>query len=226
MSNLIYQIKYSTMKIKKILLSAIVLVSLTASAQDWTNDTYQQGNQYAGYIIDIDGKKTEGFIQYADRYSMQNNINFFTEKDNKKTKIKYSSADLKEYKVADKLYHCINFSGGLMAKPIKGNLLVEDGCIKKYMWYDRDDNYLTMHKLEGETDEMFQDRMYPSKAVYYKVDDEKPVTTDYFALKFEVKMSEYVSSNAELSKKVADKEKGYGMLSILAIIEEYNKDCK
>jgi hypothetical protein len=39
-------------------------------------------------------------------------------------------------------------------------------------------------------------------------------------------MSEYVSrQQADLAKKVADKEKGYGMLNIQAIIAEYNAAC-
>lgn len=39
-------------------------------------------------------------------------------------------------------------------------------------------------------------------------------------------MSEYVSDYAELSKKILDKEKGYGLLKILDIIDEYNTWCK
>jgi len=39
-------------------------------------------------------------------------------------------------------------------------------------------------------------------------------------------MAEYVSANPELSKKVAAKEKGYGMLNIQPIIAEYNAACK
>lgn len=213
------------MKIKGLLLALIAFMGMTASAQDWSSDVYKIGEEYPGYIIDTKGKKTEGFIKYRTRYSMQNEVHFFTEKGNKKTKVKFKAADLKEYMVADKLYHCINYSGGLMAKPIKANLVVKEGCIMEYVWYDRADNFMTMQRTSGESDEDFYARMYPRSTVYYKPGDDKPVTTDYFALKFAKKMAEYVASNKELSAKVAAKEKGYKMLSILSIIEEYNTAC-
>ena len=134
------------MKLKTLLLTVSVFAVTIINAQDWTSDTYKYGQQYAGYIIDSKGKKIEGFIKYQNRYTMQNQVMFYGEKDNKKTKQKYSTSDLKEYMVGDKLYHCIHYSGGLMKKPIKANLLVEDGCIAEYRWYDRDDNYLSMRK--------------------------------------------------------------------------------
>ena len=37
--------------------------------------------------------------------------------------------------MADKLYRCINYSGGHPDDP--GNLVVEDGCITQYVWYNR-----------------------------------------------------------------------------------------
>ena len=43
-----------------------------------------------------------------------------------------------------------------------------------------------------------------------------------FAIGFAKKMSAFVADDEELSKKVADKEKGYGMLQIDAIVDEYN----
>ena len=59
------------------------------------------------------------------------------------------------------------------------------------------------------------ERMYPSVMVFMKPGDEKPRSLDYFGMSFANKMSEYVGDNKELAKKVADKEKGYGMLNIL-----------
>lgn len=209
------------------LFALFTLVNFSLFAQDWSTDVYKFGEQYPGYVIDKDGKKTEGFIKYRNRYVMQNDVIFFTEKGNKKTKVKYKTADLKEYKVADKLYHCINYSGGLSKKAIRANLLVKEGCIMEYVWYNRDENWTTMRKKSGESDKEFMDRMYPPKTVYYnKQNNKQPRTTDYFAMGFAKKMSEYISDNAELSKKVAGKEKGYRMLKILNIIAEYNESCK
>jgi hypothetical protein len=193
------------------------------SAQDWSSDVYKMGELYPGYIIEENGAQTEGFIKYQNRYKMQNEVLFFKDKDAKKAK--YKTADLKEYKVADKLYHCIHYSGGLMSKPVRANLLVSEGCITEYVWYDRADDFMAMRQSYGETEEEFMARMYPPKIVYQKQGTEEPKTVDYFLLKFSKKMSEFVSENKELSAKVLAKDKGYGMLKVQAIIAEYNEAC-
>ena len=205
---------------------AVLLMALQLNAQDWSTDVYKYGEEYPGYVVDEKGNKTEGYIKYRDRYSMQNEVIFFAEKGNKKTKTKYKTADLKEYKVADKLYHCIHYSGGLLAKPIRANLVVSEGCITQYVWYDRAEGYALMQQGPNETDEEFGNRMYPSKMVFLKSGSDEPKSVDYFGLKFAKKMSEYISDNKELASKVANKEKGYGMLKILDIIEQYNAECE
>lgn len=211
---------------KLILLLVATFTLGTAVAQDWSTDVYKYGEEYPGYIVTAAGEKIEGFITYRDRYSMQNNIDFWTDKTNKKTKTKYSTDELKEYLVADKLYHCIHYSGGLLKKPIKGNLVVKEGCIMEYVWYDRAESYMTMQKAAGESDEEFMTRMYPPTTVYLKDGEEDAKTVQDFGIKFAEKMSEWLSDNKELSAKVANKEKGYGMIRILEIIQEYNDNCK
>lgn len=194
-------------------------------AQDWSTTTYKYGELYEGYIIDASGKRTDGFIKYDDRYSMQNEITFYIDKADKKNKVKYNAQDLKEYKVADKLYHCIHYSGGLLAKPIRGNLVVKEGCIMEYTWYNRAENYSMLTRAQGESEEDYYNRVYPPVGVYKKKDDQDCKTIDYFAIKFASKMSEFIADDTELAKKVADSEKGYGAMSILKIIEEYNTRC-
>ncbi len=208
------------------LLSTGLFIALTASyAQDWSSDVYRGGELYPGYVIDASGKKSEGFIKYQNRYTMQNEVLFYTDKDDKKSKQDLKTKDLTEYKVADKLYRCINYSGGLSGSAVRANLVVNDGCITEYVWYNRAENWAIMQKGASETEEEFMARMYPSVMVFMKPGDEKPRSLDYFGLGFAKKMSEYVSDNADLAKKVADKEKGYGMLKIQAIIAEYNAAC-
>jgi hypothetical protein len=213
------------MKLKTLLFSVFALTCFFMQAQDWSTDVYKHGEEYPGYIIEEGGKKTEGFITYRDRYSMQNEVIFYATKGDKKSKVKYKTDDLTEYMVADKLYKCIHYSGGLMKKPIKANLLVTDGCIAEFVWYERAEGYMTMQQLTGESYEDYMKRMYPRTTVYLKAGDEEPRTTDNFALKFASKMSEWISDDAVLSQKVADKEKGYGMLAILDIIAQYNENC-
>jgi hypothetical protein len=213
------------MNIRTLVATGLALLLSTAYAQDWSSDVYKGGELYPGYIIDADGKKTEGYIKYQNRYTMQNEVLFYTDKDDKKSKQDLKTKDLKEYKVADKLYHCINYSGGLSGSAIRANLVVEEGCITQYVWYNRAENWAIMQKGASETEEEFMARMYPSVMVFMKPGDEKPRSLDYFGLSFAKKMAEYVGDNKELAKKVEDKEKGYGMLNILPIITEYNAAC-
>jgi len=213
------------MTLRTLLSTGLFLLITTIYAQDWSSDVYRGGELYPGYIIDAAGKKTEGYIKYQNRYTMQNEVLFYTDKDDKKSKQDLKTKDLKEYKVADKLYHCINYSGGLVGSAVRANLVVQEGCITQYVWYNRAENWAIMQKGATESEEEFMARMYPSVMVFMKAGDEQPRSLDYFGLGFPKKMSEYVSDNAELAKKVADKEQGYGMLKVLDIINEYNAAC-
>ena len=213
------------MTLRTLLSTGLFLLITTIYAQDWSSDVYRGGELYPGYIIDATGKKTEGYIKYQNRYTMQNEVLFYTDKDDKKSKQDLKTKDLKEYKVADKLYHCINYSGGLVGSAVRANLVVQEGCITQYVWYNRAENWAIMQKGATESEEEFMARMYPSVMVFMKAGDEQPRSLDYFGLGFPKKMSEYVSDNAELAKKVADKEQGYGMLKVLDIINEYNAAC-
>ena len=214
------------MKLKTLLSSAFLLTTFFMMAQDWSSDVYKYGELYPGYIVDASGNKTEGFIKYDNRYSMQNDVLFYTDKNDKKSKVKYATEDLKEYMVADKLYHCIHYSGGLLAKPIRANLVVKEDCITEYVWYDRAESYMTLTRGAGESEEDFYARMYPPTTVFVKNGDEEAKTIAGFALKFADKMSEWISDNTDLAGKVSAKEKGYGALNMLNIIEEYNKNCE
>jgi len=214
------------MKFRLLISIALIGLGFSLQAQDWSSDVYKYGEEYPGYVITENGTKIEGYITYQNRYTMQNEVMFYKEKDNKKSKEKYKTADLKEYKVADKVYHCIHYSGGLLPKPVRANLVVSEGCITQYVWYDRAENYMLMQQGSTESEEEFMNRMYPSKMVFQRKGSDEPKSSDYFALKFPSKMGEWVSDNAALAAKVEGKEKGYGLLSILQIIDEYNAQCK
>ncbi|HTL82501.1 MAG TPA: hypothetical protein VL651_12400, partial [Bacteroidia bacterium] len=106
----------------------------------------------------------------------------------------------------------IHYSGGLLDKPLRFNLVTKDGEITEFNFYD-------------ETGAREADGSWKYDVVYLKQHDAafpKPVTLQYFGIGYAKKMSEYVADDADLSKKVADKEKGYGMLQLDAVIDEYN----
>ncbi len=213
------------MKSKFLLLFFAFVAFGQANAQDWSNPNYKYGQTYPGYIIKADGKKVEGFILFQDRYSMQNDILFYTDKEDKATKEKYKTEDLKEFQVAEKLYHCIHYSGGLMTKPVRANLVVSEGCITEYVWYDKNDLGTSLKRNQGESDDDFYRRMYPPKTVYKNKNAEDVSSVDYFAMKFSTKMAEFIGDNKELAEKVTNKEKGYTVFKILDIFAEYNAAC-
>jgi len=202
---------------KKVFLWAISLMFLTnIFAQDWSSSIYNVGKLYPGYIIKNDGTKIEGYIEAQYRASNgpigssnQDKVIFFTDPKNKKTKIAYKPEDLKGYKIADKVYKTMNYSGGLLAKPLRFLLLVNDGHIARYAWYDQ-------NGYEGINIPKFDEKLILQKG------DEKPVELSSFTLGFAKKMSEFVSDYKEQADKITNKDKGYGLLKIYDIIDEYN----
>lgn len=215
------------MEKRSIIIVIVLVISSFVRSQDWSTDTYQYDEQYPGYVITKEGERIDGFIKYRNRYVMQEEVIFYKVKDNPSTKERYLAEDLKEYKVADKTYHCINYSGGASVTKIRGNLLIDGkGCIKKYVWYDRASGYNTLIRGEGESDEDFGNRKFPPTTIYYKVGDEMAVNADFFRDDFTKKMAAYVKDNKELYKKVKAEENGYAQLfNMEAIFDEYNKDC-
>lgn len=212
------------MLLRKLLLPLILISSFVSLSKDWDQSVYKYGEQYPGYVITAKGKKIEGFIKYTNRYDLQNTVVFFTEKGNRKSKEKYKSKDLKEYKMADKVYKCINYSGGLMKKPIKGNLVLEEGCITRYVWYSNETAVVRANP--GESYEDYMIRKYPSTAVYKNQNSGEVRNMQNFGLGFAKKMSDFIKDNKELAIKVKGKEKGYRMLAIESIFDEYNEACK
>lgn len=195
------------MKKVKIILSLLFLASGIALSQtpDWNWTNYHYRHPYHGYVIKADGEKIEGFLILYNQTENQESCTFLADTNDSRSKVIYKPADLKEYEVADKIYRSINYSGGLSAKPLKFLLLTKPGYISQYNWYDYDDE---TRKLE-------------EKQVYQK-GNEKPFENADFALRFAKFFSALTADYPEMSAKIANKEKGYGMLKILEIIDEYN----
>jgi hypothetical protein len=192
----------------------------------WNNLEIERNKQYEGYVVDLSGDTINGFIQFADRVTMQEEVYFFLEKSNRKTDTTYKPADLLWYHFLDKTYQCINYSGTLSTTLVKGNLILERNCISKYVWFREVDDFADQRREANETMIDYMNRLYPSNEVHYNVKQRKAITLDYFLLSFEKRMSSFIRENPELSKKVLDRERGYGSSDVLEIIQEYNANCK
>ena len=214
------------MKLGILITGLFFLSSISLNAQDWSANTYTYGEQYEGYVIDLNGDRIEGFIKYRNRVIMQEEIIFYAEKDNTSTKKKYETSELNGYGVGDKTYECIPYSGSNARQSIQANLITSgEGCIKKYVWYTRASGYKSMIRKEGESDEAYGNRKFPSTIVYYKSTDGMGVTQAFFNDDFKKKMTAYTSDNKELSKKVKKGENGYQDRNFSAIIKEFNAGC-
>lgn len=180
----------------------------TATAQDWSGTVYVIGKIYPGYYVSSAGDTVNGYFMHGNQTSNQKNCWYYKNETDNKPAEKFGPDDIKSYKVADKLYRSINYSGGLLAKPLRFNLVVKDGAITEYIFYGE------MGAGGG------------ADMVYHKPHDpenDKPVPASSFALGFAKKLSKYLADNPELSEKVSNKDKGYGLLNIQAIMAEYNE---
>lgn len=215
------------MQTKRLALFLFLLIGTSTYAQDWTTETYKYDELYPGFVVTKEGEKILGFIKYRNRFIMQEEIIFFREENNPRNKKRYYPADLLEYKVADKHYRCTNYSGGASINDIRGNLIInEDGCIKEYVWYSLASGYNTMTKFEGESDEDFGNRKFPSTPVFFKEGDEMAVGATFFEDNFVKKVSSYVSKNKELVKKIKAEQIGYnGISNLRRIFHEYDASC-
>lgn len=173
---------------------------------DWSGKVYIIGKIYPGYYVTNSNDTIQGYFEHGSQVSGQKKCRYYVNEMDKKPTKEFGPDDIKSYKVADKLYRSINYSGGLLNKPLRFNLVTKDGAITEYTFYS-------------------EDGAANAEGVYHKANDpnnNKPVPISYFALGFAKKVSEYVADYPQLAAKVSGKEKGYGMLSLLAIFDEYN----
>jgi hypothetical protein len=220
--------KFTFVALFCLLFAGLFAQNQETSVADWSRDIYKVGKKYPGYVITSDGDKVQGFIKAGSRCSTngmgnsnQNFCAFYTNENDKKPTAKYKPKDIKGYMIADKVYESINYSGGLMKKP-NFNLIVKDGAIKTYEWYSTVDGFMTISRQTGESDVDYDKRRYSTKIIFAKT-PETPMAHSSLLLKFSKKMAALVSENKELATKVTNKEKGYKMLSMFAIIAEYNE---
>jgi hypothetical protein len=210
------------MKKTKFTLAVLLLVaSLSSFAQDWEGKTYHYWSIYPGYVVTKSGDTLKGFIEHQDRNGNQNKCIFFSDLNNKKSKVVYKPEDITEYHVGDKTYRSITYSGGLLDKIYKFNLLIKDGAIAQYRFYTFEQSGPVTVRGNNETEYQFDQRNAKEESVFCKK-GMKPVSNTSLILGFKKKMAELLSDYPELAKKVENKEDGYKLLQVYKIIDEYN----
>ncbi|MBI3510028.1 MAG: hypothetical protein HY064_05150 [Bacteroidetes bacterium] len=194
-------------------MALLLLAGISAHSQDWSGTIYKIGVIYPGFYVTNTGDTVNGYFMHGNQVENQQKCQYYKNETDHKPTSTFKPEDIRSYKVADKLYRSIHYSGGLLEKPLRFNLVIKDGGISEFTFY-------------SETWERNADGTLKSDDVFFKANDPanpKPITLQDFGFGFAKKMSAFVADDAELSKKVSDKEKGYGMLNLLDIIDEYNK---
>lgn len=196
-------------KTKVLAIAIFALFSSYASiaqmgTDDFTYSNYRYGERYEGYVVTTAGDTLKGFIEYRNETENQEKCLFYDNPTSLKPTQKYTPKDLKAWSVADKFY--TTAAHGLITKEKNFILVVSLGHIRKMKWYWYDDQKFPK---ELKTDDLLQKG------------DEKPVSPAKFIM-FAKNMSEFVSDDAELSTKVKNKEKGYGLIHMEDILKEYN----
>lgn len=184
---------------KKLLcLFVLILWGTHISAQG----KYELFEFYEGYIITETGEKQRGYIRYLDESDRYEKVVF--KKEHKGKKQRFKAKDIAGYKVADVVYHAIQYED----IPFKSNrflVLEKEGCLNLY-------SYRKLNNGAWEAEKILKNK-------------DRAVTTQKFVLGFAKKMAEMVADDKELASKIRNKEKGYSLLNMEAIIDEYNSRC-
>lgn len=190
---------------KKIAGFFITLLLLVASA----NELFSQGEYvidrfYEGYIITLDGEQQDGYIKYEYFNKMQSSIIFATDPNNRRTRTTYKAKTLSGFKVADRDWHSIPFKDIIGPKQQMFLQFDQGGFIKLYQ------SYPTGSNLQDEAQ------------VIMRKGDEVAFNQGTFITGFHKKVSALVAEHEELAAKVKNKEKGYKLLQLYDIIDQYN----
>jgi hypothetical protein len=204
---------------KTICILLICFTSISVFAQDWSDTKYKFNEIYPGYIVTLAGDTVNGYISHSTRSYAQENCIFYSDA-SKKDKKKYKPKELKAYGVADKHYRSILFSAGLMKQSLNFVLLTKPGRISQFLYYQENDALKMQGKNESYAD--YDARIHTDEILWQKL-DENPVSQQGFILGFAKKVSKMTADYPELSAKVENKEKGFGLLNVNSIMDEYNE---
>jgi hypothetical protein len=186
---------------KKILFLLLILagVQSQSKAQNYM-EPLPARQLYPGTVVTLDGTVIEGYVYNNYRDKNQKQCIFYKEKDGRGEHV-YKPDELKSYTIENTEYRSVNYDGTLrLGKPGKNFVFVaQPGAITTYGYYSGSE-----------------------QQIFWAKDKEAPVIGTDLTFGFKKNINKLIGDNAALSGKVERKEKGYGMLNIIDIINEYN----
>jgi len=209
-----------------VLVFAVLISGLSFSQID---DNWEDvSEKLPGYIITNKGEKIEGYLKRFLKIKSQRKVKFFKTLDDKP--VVYGPKDLKAYKIENDYYESHPYEG-LSGKTKVFLLRTVEGKISLFDYYIRveDDQgkELTLSKNGNTEISLDFDGTKIQTEILAVKDEGKGKKYLKFAsskviFSFKGVMSKYVSDFPELAKKIKNKEKGYRILAILKIVNEYN----
>lgn len=206
-----------------VIVLALMMSSLGFSQID---DNWEDASEkLPGYVVTNNGEKIEGYLKRFLKIKSQRKVKFFKTLDDKP--VVYDAKDLKAYHIADDSYETHPYEG-LRGKTKVFLLKTVEGKIDLFEYYIRveDDQgkELTLSKKGNTEISLDFDGTKIETEILAVKDGQKYLkfSSPKFLFSFKNVMSKYVADYPELAKKIKSKEKGYKVLAILKIVNEYN----
>jgi hypothetical protein len=216
----------------KVLLFLIAMGSVMCLPAQETADTakVKLWTVYPGYVITRSGDTIHGFIKLNNLVDNQRKALFYQNKNDEKYTEKYKPKEIKAYRVGPRFYESFKFWPQGEDRGYHFFLKVIAGPISLYKWYyepqSRSEERVKIDEdniANSKIDLSFSEDELESETIAIKLNGE-PTKMDNlkFITNFKKHMSRYVDDYPELSKKIAQKQEGYGYTDLEKIIREYN----
>jgi len=183
---------------------AILLAStLSTSAQQIRNLPTFPKNLYPGTVTALDGQTLKGYVVVGSRSGNQNECIFYTDYNDSRSRKVYHPNEALGYSIENHQYRSVSYSGNMnflgVGKADKHFVyLAQDGAISTFIYWANNEQ------------------------IFWKKGEDEAISNASMLLSFKKNMLKLVSDNVEIAGKVERKEKGYGMLNLTQIIDEYN----
>jgi len=177
----------------------ITFISIGAAAQNTKPNL--EYRIYPGTVTTTDGQTIKGYVDNRDNESNQSKCIFYTDMHDGRTRKVYKPSELLGYSVENFQYKSMDYSGNIsIGKATRSFLFIlKPGPIGTYLYF-----------ISREEQPVWQKG------------DEEPVSNASMLFGFKKAVLKLVGDDADLAGKIDRKEKGYGKLDIMAIVDEYN----
>jgi len=198
---------------KKLLTVALTFIMACSFGQKGRFNAVDLGKDFAGYLVTEKNDTIKGTIRIFPQWQMQIGPAFTPSKDIGPQNFNYNNTKCFAVENDTKWYSTKFTKLKAPVDPKRTGpetfvLVVENGPITLYDY------------------EIFDESVTPparTSKSFIQLADGTVVDVSSLMLGFAKKMPEYVKDYPELASKIANKEKGYGLLNITSVIREYNE---